>query len=186
MKKENPLSVWTFYYRKSYYLMHPWKWIKDLYWNIRNFWHRGRYGYAYTDVWGFCEWYPRIGAEVLRYLAEHHHGYPGVKPWESAEDWRKYLEYLANRLQRCADSMDICFGSERNEYKDEFDKSFKCAYIEEKGEDGLIHARYNFTPKEEELHKKYWAREEEIRDADDAYNKETYKWLAEDLGHLWD
>ena len=169
--KKNPLSVWTFSYRPSYYITHPWKLFKDIYWNWRNFWHRGRYGYAYTDVWNFCNWYPYVGAEALRYLAEHHHGYPGVKPWENPNDWCEYLKYLANRLQRCADSMDICFGEERNEYKDELDK--------------IIHET-SLSEEQEEIRKKYWEREKEIRDADQAYIEETYKWLAEDLGHFWD
>ena len=37
------------------------------------------------------------------------------------EEWREYLEYLANRLQRCADSQDILFGQEHNEYEEELD-----------------------------------------------------------------
>ena len=164
--KKNPLSVWSLSYRKSYYLTHPWKFFKDIYWNIRNFWHRGRYGYAYIDVWGFCEWYPRVGAEALRYLANHNHGYPVMKQWKTMEEWREYLEYLANRLQRCADSMDICFGNERNEYYEAYSKSM---------------------PKpEKELINKYLTREKEINDADQEYNETTWKWLAEDLGNLWD
>ena len=41
------------------------------------------------------------------------------------EEWREYLEYLANRLQRCADSQDILFGEDRNEYKDELNEIMK-------------------------------------------------------------
>jgi len=43
-----------------------------------------------------------------------------------------------------------------------------------------------FSEEQEEIRKKYWEREKEIRDADQAYIKETYKWLAEDLGRFWD
>ena len=164
--KKNPLSVWSLSYRKSYYLTHPWKFFKDIYWNIRNFWHRGRYGYAYIDVWDFCKWYPRVGAEALRYLAKHNNGYPAMEQWKTMEEWREYLEYLANRLQRCADSMDIRFGNERNEYYEAYSKSM---------------------PKpEKELINKYLTREKEINDADQEYNETTWKWLAEDLGNLWD
>lgn len=164
--KKNPLSVWTFSYRKSYYLTHPWKWFKDLYRNIRNFWHRGHYGFAYVDVWDFCKWYPRVGAEALRYLAKHNNGYPAMEQWKTMEEWREYLEYLADRLQRCADSMDICFGKERNEYYEAYSKSM---------------------PKpEKELIDKYLTREKEINDADQEYNETTWKWLGEDLGNLWD
>ena len=184
--KANKLSVWTFPYRKSYYITHPHKWFHDLYWNIRNFWHRGRYGYAYVDVWEFCDWYPRVGAEALRYLAKKNHGYPGIKPWSTMEEWREYLNYLANRLERCANSMDICFGEERNEYKDKLDEIMEKRLIVTHNNDGSVTHSHTLTPEEEEIRKKYWAREEEIRNADVEYNKKTYKWLAEDLSNFWD
>ena len=186
MSKQNPLSVWSYPYKKTYYLTHPWKWMKDLYWNMRNFIHRGRYGYAYVDVWNFCDWYPRVGAEALRYLARHNSGYPGTKPWNTMEEWREYLEYLANRLQRCADSQDILFGQERNEYQEELDEIMKKRLVITHNDDGSVTHSHTLTPEEEEIRKKYWAREKEIRDADQTYIEETYKWLAEDLGHMWD
>ena len=67
---KNELSVWTFPYRKGYYLTHPWKWFNDLYWNIRNFWHRGRYGFAYVDAWNWFDWWPKAGAAALEHIAK--------------------------------------------------------------------------------------------------------------------
>lgn len=184
--KENKLSVWTFSFSKRYYITHPHKWFKDLYWNLRNFWHRGRYGYAYVDVWNFCDWYPRVGAEAIRYLKDHHSGYPGAKPWETPEEWEKYLEYLANRLERCADSQDILFGQDRNEYKQMLDEIMEHRRTITHNDDGTVTHSFELTPEEEDIRKRYWEREKEIRDADMEYNKKTYEWLAEDLGHLWD
>lgn len=186
MKKDNKLSVWTFPYRKSYYITHPWKWFKDIYWNVRNFWHRGRYGYAYVDVWNFCDWYPRVGAEALHYMADHHSGYPGIYPWATSEDWEAYLRYLARRLERCADSQDILFGEDRNEYKDTLDEIMRATHKRTDNPDGSVTISHDLSDEQEKVRKKYWAREKEIRDADQAYNEETYKWLAEDLGHFWD
>jgi len=103
------------------------------------------------------------------------------------EEWRKYLNYLANRLERCANSMDICFGEERNEYKDELDEIMRKTRLIKKDENGdTILSHTEFTPEEEEIRKKYWAREEEIRNADREYNAETYKWIGEDIDRLWD
>ena len=184
--KENKLSVWTFPYRKKYYLTHLWKWFNDLYWNIRNFWHRGRYGYAYVDVWNFCDWYPRVAAAALRYMRDHHTGYPGIKPWETPEAWSEYLDYLSKRLDRCADSHDICFGEERNEYKDELDEIMKNRLVITHNNDGTVTHSHTLTPEEEEIRKKYWEREHEIRNADRQYEIETFKWLAEDLNQFWD
>ena len=184
--KENKLSVFTYPYRKTYYLTHPWKLFKDIYWNIRNFIHRGRYGYAYVDVWNFCDWYPQVAAEALRYLAAHNSGYPDVYPWTTMEEWREYLNYLANRLERCARSQDILFGDERNEYKDELDEIMEKRRERTENPDGSVTISHTLTPAEEQIRKKYWEREKEIRDADYQYNLETYRWLAEDLGYLWD
>lgn len=185
--KKNPLSVWTFSYRPSYYITHPWKLFKDVYWNWRNFWHRGLYGYAYIDVWNFCDWYPRVGAAALRYLAKNGNSYPGVKPWETPEKWREYLEYLANRLQRCADSQDILFSEERNEYAKDFHNMFKfLPYHEEKHKDGSISTWHDETPESKELSKKYFDRMKEIDDADRAYDIETFRWIGEDIRRIWD
>lgn len=184
--KNNPLSVWTFPYRKSYYLTHPHKFFRDLYWNWRNFWHRARYGYAYVDVWNFCDYYPRVGAEALRYLARHNNSYPSIKPWNTMEEWREYLEYLANRLERCANSQDILFGEERNEYKEPLNEIMKMREKRTENADGSVTISHTLTPEEEEIRKKYWKRENEIRTADQKYNEETYRWLASDLPHMWD
>jgi len=102
------------------------------------------------------------------------------------EEWRDYLNYLANRLERCANSYDILFGEERNEYKDELDEIMHRREERTEHEDGSVTISHTLTPEEEEIRKKYWAREEEIRKADEEYNIETYRWLAEDLGHMWD
>lgn len=185
--KENKLSVWTFSYRKSYYLTHPWLWFKDLYWNIRNFWHRGRYGYAYVDVWNFCDWYPRAGAAALRYLADHGHGYPGHVPWETPEKWHDHLHELANQLDRCADSLDICFGGEeRNEYAEEFHRM--CDELQEirKNEDGTVTMRIRETPEYKELRDNYFRRVKEIDEADNRYREEIYKFVGANLGRYWD
>ena len=186
MRKKNLLSVWTLACRPSYYLTHPHKFIHEVYWNFRNWIHRANYGYAYVDYYNFCEWYPRVGAAALRYLAKNTNGYPGIKPWATMKEWRAYLEYMANRLDRCANSMDILFGEERNEYKDELEEIMKRREKRTEHEDGSVTVSHTLTPEEEEIRKKYWDREAEIRGADNEYNKQTYKWLAEDLPYFWD
>lgn len=186
MKKKNPLSVWTFSYRPVHYMTHPWKLVKEIYWNIRNFLHRGRYGYAYVDVWNFCDWYPRVAAEALRYMADHHSGYPGVEPWNTPKRWEEYLNLLANKLQRCADSQDILFGEERNEYQEELDNIMKETRKITHNMDGSITESHPLSEEQEAIRKKYWEREKEIREADQKYIEETYKWIGEDLQRLWD
>lgn len=103
------------------------------------------------------------------------------------EEWREYLEYMANRLERCANSMDICFGEERNEYKEQFDEIMRETRLIKKDENGnTVISHTEFTPEEKEIRKKYWEREEEIRKADREYNIETYRWIGEDIDRFWD
>ena len=177
-KKKNPLSVWTFPYHKRYYITHPWKWFNDLYWNVRNFWHRGRYGYAYVDVWNLGDWAPRVIAEALRYLAKHHHGYPGYVPWETPEKWAEHLKYLANQFQRCADLMDgECETDERNEYKKAF---------EERAHRDYTIWTFGRTPEEDELRNKYFERCKELQEVDKCYAREVFGFFGENLMRYWD
>ena len=184
-KKKNHLSLWTLSYRPLHYMTHPWRLVKDIYWNIRNFWHRGMYGYAYVDVWNFCDWYPRVGAEALLYLATHHSGYPGIEPWSTSKEWEEYLIYLANRLQRCADSQDMLWGQERNEYAAAFETMMQKAYHETKDGD-IVRANFEMTPEDIELRDKYFKRVRELWDTDAEYDEETFRWLGEDIRRIWD
>ena len=103
------------------------------------------------------------------------------------EEWREYLEYMANRLERCANSMDICFGKERNEYKEQFDEIMRKTRLIKKDENGnTVISHTESTPEEKEIRKKYWEREEEICKADHEYNIETYRWIGEDIDRFWD
>lgn len=102
------------------------------------------------------------------------------------EEWREYLEYMANRLDRCADSMDICFGEERNEYKEELDEIMKKRLVVTYNDDGSVTHSHTLTPEEEEIRKKYWEREKEIRDTDQAYIEETYAMMSKNLSRFWD
>ena len=103
------------------------------------------------------------------------------------EEWREYLEYLANRLQRCADSQDILFGQDRNEYREELDKIMRETKKIIHNADGSVTVSHTpFSEEQEEIRKKYWEREKEIRDADQAYIEETYAMISKNLSRFWD
>ena len=124
-KGKNDLRISMLSYRKSYYFRHPIRFIRDIYWGIRNFIHRGRYGYSYTDAWNWFNWWPVAGAEALRYMAENGCAYPGCEPWETPEKWKAYLLDLADRLEWCAKSQDDGFVNEEEERK----RDEKCQQI---------------------------------------------------------
>lgn len=177
-KKENKLSLWKLSYRTSYYWTHPWKWVKDIYWNVRNFIHRGRYGFAYSDVWGWYYWWPTVGAEALRYMAEHHAGYPGHEPWETPEIWKAYLLEMADKLDWCVESCDISpdFHNEKNEYFTAYSSIAR----------SIFDRTYRDEPETQELSRKYWCREEELSKEDDEERIRIFKEIGEHLGRFWD
>lgn len=170
--KKNNLSLWTFSYRKSYYFTHPWKWFEEIYWNIRNTIHRGRYGFAYADVWSWYSWWSRVGAEALRYLAEHHHGYPGYEPWDTPEKWDEYLVELADKLDWCADSCEMDCHEKTNEYWNAFLET--SSFLKKR------------TPEENEIAKKYWERENELTEQDEQKRAEIFAEIGRLLPRFWD
>ena len=182
--KKNQLSLWTFPYTKRHYMFHPWKLMKDITQNVKNMWHRMKYGYAYIDVWNFLDWYPRVGAAALEYLARHNSGHPADY---TEKEWREHLEYMSKRLTRCADSFDLTFGIERNEYdKDFHDMMARHRMKKVLGDGSICYTHTDFTPEEETLRDNYFRRCEEIAKADQEYREDTFRWIGEDLPKLWD
>lgn len=166
--KKNELSVWIFSYRKKYYITHPWKLIHEFYWNFRNFWHRGRYGFAYVDVWSWCDWWPKVGAAALRHLAAHNNGYPAYGPWDTPEKWHEYLMELATKLDTAAASTDFGFTDNENEYAEAFHKQFRN------------------KENDNNLNKKYFQRGNEIAEKYDYWRGELFKEIGENLPRFWD
>lgn len=145
-RKKNPLSLWSFPYRPLHYITHPWKLMKDIILNVKNMYHRMTYGFAYVDVWNFLDWYPRVGAAALEYLALHNSGHPQDY---TEKEWHEHLLYMSKRLTRCADSFDILFGTERNEYDEEFHNMMARHRMKKVLEDGSIcYTHTDFTPEE--------------------------------------
>ena len=102
------------------------------------------------------------------------------------ETWRAHLNYLADRLDKCADSQDFLLVHEQNEYEKEYDEIMEKRRETHENPDGSITVSYTLTPEEEEIRNKYYSREKEIYETNLQYNKETYRMIAEELGHLWD
>ena len=184
--KKNKLSVWTYPCRKRYYLTHPWKWWHDTYWNFRNWWHRGRYGFAYVDVWEWSNWWVQVGAAAMRYLAEHGHGYPGCEPWETPEKWRDHLLQTADKLDWCADSQDALYLEDKNEYSEQMDEIALRASKTEKDAEGMWHHWTELSGEEKEIRDKYFARFNELEEEYDKKRAEILKEIGEILPRYWD
>jgi hypothetical protein len=175
-KKQNPLRLNSFSYKPTYYLMHPWKWFRDLYWHIRNFIHRGRYGFAYTDVWNWYIWWPTVGAEALRYMAEHASAYPGQIPWSTPGKWKNYLLTMASKLEWAAsDKSD--FLSDAHDKRNEYFGEYKKIKTDNPGE---------ISDEQRQIIDQYWAREHDLELEDEIKRIEIFSEIGKNLPRFWD
>ena len=180
---KNKMSVFTWSYRPRYYLLRPWKWFNELYWNCRNFIHRGKYGFAYVDVWGMDEYLLMLIPDMLRYLAEHSHGYPGVEPFETPEKYERFLINLAEKFESCQNNGDDW--DSKNEYASSFFKQSDEICKRLTGDKDYDMAK-EMTPEEQEVRNKYFSRMRELYKENDERVVEAYKELAENHNILWD
>lgn len=158
--KVEKLSVYMFSYAKSYYLTHPWKWVKDVWLGVKNLWHRARYGYAYVDAWNMENAWCEMGANMMLHIAEHGWGYPGYGEFDTPEKWHKHLEEMARRLRDCA-NMDWF---DKNEYWELYEKDLG----------------------NEELKQKWLQRQNELELERKKMVRETFEIIGENLDMYWD
>ena len=171
------LKLWTYPFRKTYYLTHPWMFLKDTYWNFRNWWHRGKYGFAYVDAWNWCDWWTKVGAEALRYIADHGNGYPGIDPWNTHKQWKEYLKNTATKLESCV----ISHTDDENEFSKEFEEMVdRCTRTEDNK------MWLDMTPENENKKKKYFNRIKELCEERVEARRQFFNELAENLDRYWD
>lgn len=169
---KNDMSVFTLGYRKRWYLMHPLKFIKEIYWDCRNFIHRGRFGFGYCDVWCMDQYLIKVIPKMLRHLAKHGCGYPGVEPFNTPEKYDAWLNRLASDFEKC-DMNDI---DAHNEFAEAYYK-----VIEEH-----LGKKEELTVEDKILEKKYFNRNEQLQEQNDINIVKAYKELAEHHNILWD
>ena len=91
-----PISLCVFSYKKSYYLTHPFLFIKELWIGARNAWHRMRYGFAWIDLWNMDTYLGKLVPSMLRELAVRSCGTPyDIKE----EEYKAYLTALARLFE---------------------------------------------------------------------------------------
>lgn len=176
----NKYSVWYMSYNKRYLLTHPWQWFKCVRRNIRDAWRRSVYGWTYSDVWDWDSWFLHTVPDMLRYMADHGSGYPGRAPFDTAEKWHDWLHEMADLLETGREDWQ----DEHNEYHDAYMKeimsNWKPARIDE---DGTVH---HITNQPSELHKKYFARSQELAEQGEANVRRVMCALGEHFYDIWD
>lgn len=187
MKKKNPLSLFELSYRKTYYFTHPVRFVKEIWRDILNFFHRGRYGYSCVDVWGFYYWWATAGAEALRYMAKHHCGYPGTDEYSTPEAWEKHLNELADQLDWCRKSCDLTSHEKSNEYWKILNAIYENKRTTGTDDRGFIFTKLShLTPEEEDVIRRYSEREEELALEDDEKRAAIFEAIGRNLGRYWD
>ena len=168
----------------SYSIRYPIKYFREVYWNIRNFLHRGKYGFGYDDVWNWSTWWLQVGADSMRYLAEHGSGYPGIEPFEEPEKWTDHLKETADKMEWVAKR--LVYDDEDNEYAEEFHKLIGMNWVEEKDENGNSVYRFNNSPEQEEIKRKYFKRMDELNKETDEKCVEILSDIGKNIGRYWD
>lgn len=179
----NDNNVWYFAYGKRYYLTHPWKWIKEAAYNIRDAWHRTTRGWTYMDAYNMDTWFLYTIPSMLRYLAENSHSYPGVEPFDGEEGWQRWKDWLLETADLFDTGLED-WQNKHNEYYDEYIKHLMDNWEPpKKDENGfLVHKTREFT----ELDKKYFARAEELMNQGKRNVHEALNRISQQFYFLWD
>ena len=59
-----------FYYKPKYFFI-------NIKFKLKNFWQRGKYGFAESDSWEIDNWFSTVFPKIIRNLKNNCHGYPG-------------------------------------------------------------------------------------------------------------
>lgn len=98
--KERPLKFWCFSWSTHHYLTHPWTFIADIFRNIKNAFHRTRYGYGYIDLWNTNNYLLELTSNMLDVLADTSHTWPGEgTDWPNPESWAAELHVIAHLMR---------------------------------------------------------------------------------------
>ena len=159
-------SVWYIPYSKRYLITHPWVWCKYAWKCVKDAWRRSVYGWTYSDVWDWDDWFLSVVPAMLRFLAEKGCAYPAYPPFETREKWEKWLVQMADLLDS---------GSE--EWKDEHNEWYK----------PFKEARCTAdSPEKRELMERWIARSKELDKQGEENIKKALGEIAEHFYAMWD
>jgi hypothetical protein len=158
-----------------FYLRYPWEFFEDTWLNLKAAWQRATRGWADRDTWNLDNYLLEILPEMIDYLREHTHGYPGDFP--TLESWDNYLkEEIIIPLRNARESQTV----QKNEYKEEL-LSYPMEFV--KKEDGF--AALEFA-EPVELRKKWYEREKEINEWRKKELEKGMRNLSSVFFSLWD
>ena len=161
-----------------YYLFRPWRFIEATLKNIKYARQRVIRGWSDRDTWNLDSYLLEILPEMINYLREHTHGYPGeYNGFPTPESWDNYLkEEIILPLQNAREEQT----TQINEYDEEF-HSYSINFV--KQENGFV--TLEFT-EPEGLRKKWFEREKEINEWRQKELERAFAAMAKHFYSLWD
>lgn len=127
-------------------------------------------------------WFLQIIPDMLDYIANHSHSYPGRDEFDTPEKWKSYLHNLANDFRMCTEDAS----DELNEYYDDFLESVGKMRTMKNEQNGNTVVTFDEDEESKKLTKKYFDRCKEIRDEQETILEESMRRLAYILPSLWD
>lgn len=185
MKKNPDKNVLTdFPFRARYYLLHPWKFVRECWHNLQNAWFRATRGIAPVDLWSFDTHLSNLIPYGLNWLADNSHGWPQSEEFPEYVDWACSLRELAAKWQHAF--CDMTDYMKENEYNESFHSLSASLTHHEKGEDGFWRTYIEETPEYLELRDKYFARMSELDEKYKQLQHECWVSLEKVFPSLWD
>lgn len=173
----NWMNVFSHSWRPRYYLAHPWRFIQEVWYNIRDAWHRATRGYCYRDAADMDEYLLHSIPALLREVAEGP-AYPGTKPFETYEKWQDFCNSLADVFEAVQEEN---WSEGHNEWQEEWEKAFD-----------VLHPHPNITITQDmteeearEVCSLYWEREKELRKEREGIIQDAYATLAKYHDYFW-
>lgn len=166
-------NCFTYYpYRWRYYVKKPWEFFEDIWLNLKAAWQRATRGWADRDTWNLDYHLLDILPEMIDYLREHTHGYPGGhQGFPTYESWQDFLQNeIVIPLQNAREEQT----TQINEYEEE--------YFNLSSPSG----RFLNTRSDDEVREKWLAREQEISEWRQQELERGLQNLATVFFNLWD
>ena len=166
-------------YSTRYYLLHPWKWIKQFFSNLHAAWMRATKGYCYSDIWNLSDWFCEIIPPMLRHLADNGAGHPADT---SPEQWHEWLYEMAQSIENI--QCDTWF-DDNNEYAEDYNRSLENELYNLEQSGGL-QITFSNNPPYEEIRKLYYTRARELSEIRQQAIDDVFKQLGQRFDSLWD
>lgn len=155
------MNVYKLPYSWKYYLIHPVKFIRALFRNVKRAFQRAGRGFCDLDVWEMFTWFQDVVPKMLYQLADKGSGM--ANGFSSEDEWQNHLKKIADLIYSTSDKESM----KRNQY-DRKSASFM-------NENGLIEVDYS-----------YYSRQKEIQEENAKRIEEAFEMLSKVFFSLWD